>query len=178
MEALSDDESVEPTRPNVHDTEHYFLRVPASDKAKSTWAILDKITPPMTVIFTNPGPVIESLKCALKEYGFQVSAISDDMGQLSRDEEIKKFDSRRTGILIMSDTNSAGIDMQKVPFVINYDMPANKDVYIRRTCPLHPDKRQVVNIVSDRDDLSMVSLFQALFDFSIPEIFPPFHELL
>merc|ERR1712225_139705 len=68
----------------------------------------------------------------LTQREFTVSAMHGDMDQTQRELIMKEFRSGSSRVLITTDLLARGIDVQQVPLVINYDLPANKENYIHR----------------------------------------------
>ena len=63
---------------------------------------------------------------------FTVSALNGDMDQKERDAIMREFRSGSSRVLITTDLLACGIDVQQVSLVINYDLPTNRENYIRR----------------------------------------------
>ena len=63
---------------------------------------------------------------------FTVSALHVDMDQKERDAIMREFRSGSSRVLITTDLLACGIDVQQVSLVINYDLPTNRENYIRR----------------------------------------------
>ena len=55
-----------------------------------------------------------------------------DMDQKERDVIMREFRSGSSRVLITTDLLARGIDVQQVSLVINYDLPANRELYIHR----------------------------------------------
>ena len=79
------------------------------------------------------------------------------MDQKQREVMMKEFRSGSSSILITTDLLARGIDVQQVPFFINYDLPTNRENYIHRIG--HGDrsgrKGVVINFVTT-DDIRML----------------------
>jgi ATP-dependent RNA helicase len=55
-----------------------------------------------------------------------------EMSQDERDNIMTQFRSGTARVLITTDVWSRGIDVQQVSLVINYDLPAKRELYIHR----------------------------------------------
>ncbi|CAD6904188.1 unnamed protein product [Tilletia caries] len=84
------------------------------------------------VIFCNTRRKVDWLTEKLHAREFTVSALHGDMDQAQRELLIKEFCSGSSRILITTDLLAHAIDVQQVSIVINYDLPTNKENYIRR----------------------------------------------
>ena len=55
-----------------------------------------------------------------------------DLSQAERDEEMFKFKSGQTNILVATDIVARGIDIDDIQLVINYDVPHDVEDYVHR----------------------------------------------
>jgi superfamily II DNA/RNA helicase len=85
-----------------------------------------------SIIYANSKKKVEWLTDCLKKENFPVSYLHGDMEQFERAETMKNFRSGNIRFLITTDLLSRGIDIKKVNFVINFDLPLNKESYIHR----------------------------------------------
>jgi translation initiation factor 4A len=89
------------------------------------------ITNRQAVIFCNTRGKVEWLTDKLTARDFAVSAIHRDMDAPQRDDSMRQFFSG-SHVLVATNMLANTIDVQQVPLVINYDLPANPEDYIRR----------------------------------------------
>lgn len=89
------------------------------------------ITNRRAVIFCKTRGKVEWLTDKLTARDFAVSAIHGDM-RADRRADIMRECSSGSRVLIATDLLARGIDLQQVPLVINYDLPANPENYIHR----------------------------------------------
>ncbi|KAI5197306.1 P-loop containing nucleoside triphosphate hydrolase protein [Aureobasidium subglaciale] len=89
------------------------------------------ITNRQAVIFCNTRGKVEWLTDKLTARNFAVSAIHRDMDAPQRDNSMRQFFSG-SHVLVATNMLANTIDVQQVPLVINYDLPANPEDYIRR----------------------------------------------
>ncbi|KJX99344.1 atp-dependent rna helicase eif4a like protein [Zymoseptoria brevis] len=89
------------------------------------------ITNRQTVFFCNTRKKVERLTDQLTARDITISAIHRDMNAWQRADILKHF---LSGPHVLVATNMIGksIDVQQVPLVINYDLPADPEDYIRR----------------------------------------------
>jgi translation initiation factor 4A len=70
---------------------------------------------------------VETLSSQIQERDFVVSYMHDDMDKTQRE-----FRTGSNRVLITTDLLPHGFDVQQVPLVINYDMPASFESYLYR----------------------------------------------
>ena len=63
---------------------------------------------------------------------FRAAQLHGEKSQRERDAALKDFKSGKAQILVASDVASRGIDIQNLPYVINYDFPGNLETYVHR----------------------------------------------
>jgi ATP-dependent RNA helicase RhlE len=68
----------------------------------------------------------------LREAGFHAVAIHGDKSQGARTRALNDFKRNKSRILVATDVASRGIDVDQLPYVINFDMPENAETYVHR----------------------------------------------
>ena len=68
----------------------------------------------------------------MRENNFTMLSMHSGMPQNERDAIMEEFRSGESRVLITTDVWSRGIDVANVSLVINYDLPANRELYIHR----------------------------------------------
>lgn len=84
------------------------------------------------IIFCNRKIDVDYLSKSLQRYRINAGALHGDMTQSARVEMLDSFKDKNVSYLIASDVAARGIDIAKMPFVINYDVPVNADEYVHR----------------------------------------------
>ena len=92
----------------------------------------DTLTITQAVIFCGTKRKVDWLTEKMRENNFTVSSMHGDMPQNERDAIMEEFRSGESRVLITTDVWSRGIDVANVSLVINYDLPANRELYIHR----------------------------------------------
>jgi translation initiation factor 4A len=101
-------------------------------KLEALCDIFRSIRVEQSIIYVNSRKKVEWLSSNMISREFPVTYIHGEMDQSERSETMKKFRSGETRFLITTDLLARGIDIKKVNFVINYDLPQNKENYIHR----------------------------------------------
>lgn len=125
-----------------------------------------------SIIYVNTIKKVEWLVSVMKNYDFPVAYLHGEMGQIERTNTLKKFRSGNFRFLISTDLLSRGIDIRKVNFVINFDLPTKKESYIHRIgrSGRFGKKGVAINFLS-RSDISILREIEAYYSTNI-EIMP------
>ena len=84
------------------------------------------------LIITSSVYKADNVADKLRKNGIQASAIHSKKSQGARNEALGKFKSGELRVLVATDLISRGIDIQFLPFVINYELPRSPKDYIHR----------------------------------------------
>jgi len=84
------------------------------------------------LIFVSSVRTADNLTDKLQKNGFEAMAIHSKKSQSARTEALNRFKKGKTKILVATDLASRGIDIQFLPFVINYELPRSPKDYVHR----------------------------------------------
>ncbi len=84
------------------------------------------------LVFTSSIHRADAVVEKLKAHGLQAAAIHSKKSQGSRTDALANFKSGKINVLVATDLASRGIDIQFLPFVINYELPRSPKDYIHR----------------------------------------------
>jgi ATP-independent RNA helicase DbpA len=84
------------------------------------------------IIFCNLKATVIELTRLLASAGLSASAIHGDLEQSDRDRVMAKFRNQSTRILVATDVAARGIDIENLDLVVNFDLPAQPEVYVHR----------------------------------------------
>ena len=84
------------------------------------------------LVFTSSVYKADNVADKLRKNGIKASAIHSKKSQGARNEALGKFKSGELHVLVATDLISRGIDIQFLPFVINYELPRSPKDYIHR----------------------------------------------
>jgi len=68
----------------------------------------------------------------LNREGVHTAAIHGDKSQAERIEALDAFKSGKVGVLVATDVAARGIDIEDLPFVVNFDLPNTPEDYVHR----------------------------------------------
>ena len=84
------------------------------------------------IVFTSTCRNCHFLAMFLNELGFEVSMLHSQLTQRKRIANLAKFKSQRVKILVATDVASRGLDIPKVEFILNFDVPMSPKDYVHR----------------------------------------------
>jgi ATP-dependent RNA helicase RhlE len=84
------------------------------------------------LVFTSSVYKADNVADKLRKNGIKATAIHSKKSQGARTEALSKFKSGEIRVLVATDLISRGIDIQFLPYVINYELPRSPKDYIHR----------------------------------------------
>lgn len=84
------------------------------------------------MVFVNMKRDAERVEDYLKANGIDAQAISGDVPQKKRQNMLTRFQSGDLAVLIGTDVASRGLHVPDVQYVINYDLPQDREDYVHR----------------------------------------------
>ncbi|QDK78371.1 DEAD/DEAH box helicase [Spirosoma sp. KCTC 42546] len=84
------------------------------------------------LVFVSSTRTADNLVVKLTKNGIQAAAIHGQKGQNIRSEVLQKFKAGQLTVMVATDLLSRGIDIQLLPYVINFDLPRSPKDYVHR----------------------------------------------
>ena len=94
--------------------------------------ILDTKYEEQILIFVRTKHGADRLVRKLKKLRYKADAIHGNKSQNQRQRTLKNFKENRTKILVATDVAARGIDISKLKYVINFDIPNVPESYVHR----------------------------------------------
>ena len=85
-----------------------------------------------TIIFAATKHHVEYLAQLLRTAGYACSHIYGSLDQIARKDQVQRFRSGITNILVVTDVAARGIDIPILANVINYDFPSQAKIFVHR----------------------------------------------
>lgn len=117
---------------NKNNIKQYICHIDSKNKPKILIDLIQNNLDKSFIIFINTKKISDYISRFLNENKIKSQVIHGDKSQVFRSKAISAFKSKRSNILIATDVASRGIHIDNVNFVINYDVPNNKDTYTHR----------------------------------------------
>lgn len=124
--------SVTPESPTVDRIRQYVYMVDRCNKRKLLAHVLRENGLQQTLVFTRTKHGADRVARELKRGNIQADAIHGDKSQGARQRALGDFKAGRTVVLVATDIAARGIDINGLPFVINFDLPEVPETYIHR----------------------------------------------
>lgn len=103
-----------------------------NEKAKFLSLILEDPSIERTLIFTRTKYGADKLARQLLKKGIKAAAIHGNKSQNARQKALSDFKNSQIRVLIATDIAARGIDIDELPFVINFDIPNIPETYVHR----------------------------------------------
>jgi superfamily II DNA/RNA helicase len=94
--------------------------------------LLSEVGQNTVIIFTSTKIFADELTDKLKEKDLKAQALHGDMNQRQRTRALDLFKSQKANILVATDVAARGIDVSKLSYVINFDLPNQLEDYVHR----------------------------------------------
>ncbi|KAG0300766.1 translation initiation factor eIF4A [Dissophora globulifera] len=140
-------------------------------KLDTLFDLYETVTITQAVIFCNTRRKVDWLTEKLTAREFTVSAIHSDMEPGQCEVIMKEFRSGSTRVLIAADQLDLSSDVSRVFLIINYDLPTNKEDYIRRIGRRRRFGRKgvIISFITAYDT-SMLQEIEQFYSTQIPEL--------
>jgi len=124
--------SVTPPNTTVEKVEQYLVPV---DKAKKTPLLIHLIQEngwDQVLVFSRTKHGANKITKLLDKAGIKAAAIHGNKSQAARTRALAEFKDYKIQVLVATDIAARGIDIDKLPFVVNYDLPNVSEDYVHR----------------------------------------------
>jgi len=124
--------SVDPISSAAVNVSQKMYQVEKEDKKKLLRHILENQNLTNVLLFTRTKQGADNVVDFLQKEGYKAEAIHGDKSQNTRLKTLEEFKNKTIDILVATDVASRGIDIQELPFVINFDIPNIPEIYVHR----------------------------------------------
>lgn len=108
----------------------YFVEKP--EKKQLLYHIVRNDKVENALIFSRTKYGAENIVKSLKKNGLNAEAIHGDKSQGARQKALEQFKNKEIQYLVATDIAARGIDIEKLSFVINFDLPNIPETYVHR----------------------------------------------
>ena len=109
-----------------------LIMVDPDNKREALRRIMAQEKIEQAIIFLNRKRDVDILLKSMRKHGFAAAGIHGDLAQSVRTETLEKFKNGEVKFLIASDVAARGLDIEALPFVVNFDVPINAEDYVHR----------------------------------------------
>lgn len=124
--------TVNPVSSTAKTVEQALYFVEKVDKTNLLIDLLKKQAKTQSLVFTRTKHGADKLVKQLHKVGIQASAIHGNKSQNNRQRTLNDFKNNSLHVLIATDIAARGIDIDDLPYVINYELPNVPETYVHR----------------------------------------------
>jgi ATP-dependent RNA helicase RhlE len=111
---------------------HTIYQVPSVAKRDLLVSLVRERGMRQVLVFCNTKIGANRLAYKLQKDGVAATAIHSDRSQGERMQALAEFKDGKVPILVATDIAARGLDIEELPFVVNFDMPLNPEDYVHR----------------------------------------------
>lgn len=123
---------VTPESTTAETIQQYIYYTNKASKKKLLLHILEDQDIDHVLLFSKTKHGADRIARDLKKAKIEAAAIHGDKAQNQRQKALKRFKSRELRVLVATDIAARGIDIDKLEYVINYDIPNVDETYVHR----------------------------------------------
>ncbi len=124
--------SVAPPNATAERIEQTLYAAEKTHKPRMLMQILRNLNLPQVIVFSRTKHGANRLVKQLDKDGFLAAAIHGNKSQGARTKALSDFKSGAVQVLVATDIAARGLDIEKLPYVINYDLPQVAEDYVHR----------------------------------------------
>lgn len=124
--------SVTPVSSTAEIIEQQIYFVDKSDKRGLLYHLIRNENLSNVLVFVRTKHGADNVVKALKKHGVNAEAIHGDKSQTARQRVLDNFKNKEITVLVATDIAARGIDIESLPYVINFDLPNIPETYVHR----------------------------------------------
>jgi ATP-dependent RNA helicase DeaD len=110
----------------------YYMVLAPHEREDALKRLIDYFKIDRGIIFCRTKYMVDRLTGALRRAGIPVEPLHGDFNQAKRQQTLDDFKEGRFELLIATELAARGLDIEDVPFIINYDIPDDPHMYFHR----------------------------------------------
>ncbi len=123
---------VAPVSSTAERVEQRIYFVEKADKRKLLYHLIRNENISDVLVFSRTKHGADNVVRALRKQGVAAEAIHGDKSQGARQRVLESFKRKEVGVLVATDIAARGIDIDQLPYVINFDLPNIPETYVHR----------------------------------------------
>ncbi|RUO55523.1 DEAD/DEAH box helicase [Pseudidiomarina homiensis] len=124
--------SVAPPNSTAERIEQTMYTATKNEKPRMLMQLLRDLSLPQVIVFSRTKHGANKLVRQLNADGFLAAAIHGNKSQGARTKALAEFKSGDVNVLVATDIAARGLDIDKLPYVINFDLPQVAEDYVHR----------------------------------------------
>lgn len=123
---------ISPENKTADTIQQYIYYTNRNSKNDLLLHILEDDDKDQVLLFSRTKHGADRITRKLSQHQIKAAAIHGDRSQGQRQKALKDFKSGKVRVLVATDIASRGIDIDKLKYVINYDIPLESETYVHR----------------------------------------------
>ena len=124
--------SVTPVSSTAEKVEQQVYFVDKTEKRNLLYHLIRNEKLSDVLVFSRTKHGADNVVKALRKKGVAAEAIHGDKSQGARQRVLDAFKNKEVGVLVATDIAARGIDIDHLPYVINFDLPNIPETYVHR----------------------------------------------
>jgi ATP-dependent RNA helicase RhlE len=123
---------VSPVSSTAEKIEQHIYFVEKTEKRNLLYHLIKNEKLSDVLVFSRTKHGADNVVKALRKNNIAAEAIHGDKSQNARQRVLEAFKNKEVGVLVATDIAARGIDIDQLPFVINFDLPNIPETYVHR----------------------------------------------
>jgi ATP-dependent RNA helicase RhlE len=124
--------TVSPVSSTAENVEQHVYFVEKTEKRNLLYHLIKNQEMSDILVFSRTKHGADNVVKALRKNNIAAEAIHGDKSQNARQRVLEAFKNKEVGVLVATDIAARGIDIDQLPFVINFDLPNIPETYVHR----------------------------------------------
>jgi ATP-dependent RNA helicase RhlE len=124
--------TVSPVSSTAENVEQRIYFVEKTEKRNLLYNLITNENLSDVLVFSRTKHGADNVVKALRKRNIPAEAIHGDKSQNARQRVLDAFKNKEIGVLVATDIAARGIDIDQLPFVINFDLPNIPETYVHR----------------------------------------------
>ena len=124
--------TVSPVSSTAENVEQRVYFVDKTEKRNLLYKLIKEENITNVLVFSRTKHGADNVVKALRKHDIAAEAIHGDKSQNARQRVLDAFKNKEVGVLVATDIAARGIDIDQLPFVINFDLPNIPETYVHR----------------------------------------------
>jgi ATP-dependent RNA helicase RhlE len=124
--------TVSPVSSTAENVEQRVYFVEKTEKRNLLYHLIKNEDLSNVLVFSRTKHGADNVVKALRKNNIAAEAIHGDKSQNARQRVLEAFKNKEVGVLVATDIAARGIDIDQLPFVINFDLPNIPETYVHR----------------------------------------------
>ncbi|MBN2336289.1 DEAD/DEAH box helicase [Candidatus Bathyarchaeota archaeon] len=112
--------------------QQYYMILAAHEREDTLIRLIEYFKIDRGIVFCRTKYMVDRLTSTLKRSGISSEPLHGDFTQARRQQVLESFRDGQYDLMVSTELAARGLDIQDVPFIINYDIPDDPHMYFHR----------------------------------------------